>query len=110
MTQVFKADDRDAGYEKQILLSCNDLRQYGEQLDMPFHKATVDLILKSAISYLQMIKDIDTNAFALKVWGACLFYQARADSEGEEAQVRTYPFHFSTMDTQCDLKTSAEHD
>jgi hypothetical protein len=84
---VFKAENREAGYEKQVLLCCNDLRQYGEQLDMPFHQDTVNLILKSAIDYLQTIKDINSNAFALKIWGSCLFYQARADSQAEDAQV-----------------------
>ncbi|KAH8548797.1 hypothetical protein BGW37DRAFT_522988 [Umbelopsis sp. PMI_123] len=77
----------DEGYEKQVLLCCNDLRQYGEQLDMPFHQDIVKHVLDRALKYLQTIKDIDTNVFALKIWGSCLFYQARADPQGDDAQV-----------------------
>jgi hypothetical protein len=79
--------DHDEGYEKQVLLCCNDLRQYGEQLDMPFHQDIVKHVLDRALKYLQTIKDIDTNVFALKIWGSCLFYQARADPQGDDAQV-----------------------
>ncbi|KAG2181899.1 hypothetical protein INT44_008715 [Umbelopsis vinacea] len=88
---VLGAEDHKDGHEKQALLCCNDLRQYGEQLDMPFHVDVVRIVLKPALTYLQTLKDLDSNAFALKIWGSCLFYQARADpqADGVQAQIET---------------------
>ncbi|KAJ2961589.1 hypothetical protein NQZ79_g3132 [Umbelopsis isabellina] len=83
--KVFKAKTDD-DYEKHILLCCNDLRQYGEQLDLPMHKETVNLVLTTAITYLKSLKDVESNAFALRIWGASLFYEARADIEADNAQ------------------------
>lgn len=83
---MFKTET-DGDYEKHILLCCNDLRQYGEQLDLPIHKETVDQVLTTAISYVKQLKDVESNAFAMRIWGASLFYEARADIEADNAQV-----------------------